>query len=192
MEVEGARLDPAPIRSRGSFQNSMLKHCLYSYFLRHFLSAPLPAIIFLLMLPLSVAMADVTGYALVREDGSLQVEGRIIRLYGIYIPPTEVTCRAFIRPPRCAPRAALALSFKIQGFVHCEKVGVNKDGTISAICRNNYTSVSKGEDLAAYLLQQGWAVALPAAPFAIMHLRGLRGTRALGYGGFPIRTLKLK
>lgn len=143
------------------------------------------SIIFLLMMPLPVAMADITGYAIVQGDGSLEVDGHIIRLHGIYIPPTGVTCRSFIRPRRCGPRAALALEFKIKGFVHCEEIGVNEDGTISAICRNNYTSVSRGEDLAAYLLQQGWAAALPDAPFSYHILERIARHRGFGIWGFP-------
>lgn len=185
MEMEGARLAPALIRIQGGVQNSMIKHYLHYCLLYPAMVGRLFGIIFLLMMPLSAVMADITGYALVREDGSLQVDGHIIRLYGIYIPPTEVTCRSFIRPRRCAPRAALALNFKIQGFVHCEEVGVNEDGTISAICRNNYTSVSKGEDLAAYLLQQGWAVALPNAPFSYHVLERMARYKGFGIWGFP-------
>ncbi len=146
----------------------------------------------LLMIPLSVVMADITGYALVQDDGSLKVDGRLIRLYGIYIPPTGVTCRSFIWPRPCAPRAALALDFKIQGFVSCHEVAVNEDGTISAICQNNYTSVSKGEDLAAYLLQQGWAVALPGAPFIYHALERIARHKGFGIWGFPQDIIRYK
>lgn len=140
-------------------------------------------IILLFIMPLAVA--DITGYAIVRDDGSLEVDGRIIHLYGIYIPSVGVTCRSIIRPRRCGSRAALALAFKIQGFVHCEEVSVNEDDTISAICRNNYTSVSKGEDLAAYLLRQGWAAALPDAPFGYHVLERIARHRGFGIWGFP-------
>jgi endonuclease YncB( thermonuclease family) len=132
----------------------------------------------------SVAIADITGYALVQNDGSLKVDRRIIRLYGIYIPPTETTCRSFLQPRHCAPRAILALDFKIQGFVHCEEKEVNEDGSINAVCYADYTSVSKGEDLAAYLLEQGWAVALPDAPFEYHVLERIARNKGFGIWGF--------
>jgi endonuclease YncB( thermonuclease family) len=112
------------------------------------------------------------------------VDRRIIRLYGIYIPPTEITCRSFLQPRRCAPRASLALDFKIQGFVYCEEKSVNEDSSINAVCYADYTSVSKGEDLAAYLLEQGWAVALPDAPFEYHVLERIARNRGSGIWGF--------
>jgi endonuclease YncB( thermonuclease family) len=134
--------------------------------------------------PVPVAIADITGYALVQNDSSLKVDGRTIWLYGIYIPPTEITCRTLLQPKRCAPRASLALDFKIQGFVHCEEKGVNEDSSINAVCYADYTSVSKGEDLAAYLLEQGWAVALPDAPFEYHVLEEIARNRGFGIWGF--------
>lgn len=106
--------------------------------------------------------ADVIGNALVYQDGSLRVGRHIIHLYGIYLPPTDTKCTGFRK--RCPRRAALALRDRIQGFVRCVEQEVNPDGTLSAACYAGYTSVSEGHDLAAYLLQQGWAVALPEAP----------------------------
>jgi len=65
--------------------------------------------------------AEISGYAFVQDDGSMKVDGRHVILYGIYIPPTSQSCRTFERPITCAPRAALALDFKIGAdFVHCE------------------------------------------------------------------------
>jgi endonuclease YncB( thermonuclease family) len=108
------------------------------------------------------AIAEVIGNAVVYQDGSLKVGRHIIHLYGIYLPPTDTKCTGFRK--RCPRRAALALRNRIQGFVRCVEQEVNPDGTLSAICQAGYTSVSEGHDLAAYLLQQGWAVALPEAP----------------------------
>ena len=41
----------------------------------------------------AAAAEDFTSYAIVREDGSMLIQGRVVRLYGIYIPQTGVTCR---------------------------------------------------------------------------------------------------
>jgi endonuclease YncB( thermonuclease family) len=140
--------------------------------------------IVLLFITAPVTIADITGYALVQNDSLLKVDRRIIQLYGIYIPPTEATCRPFPQPRRCAPQATLALDFRIQGFVHCKEKGVNEDNSINALCYADYTSVSRGEDLAAYLLEQGWAIALPDAPFEYHVLERIARNRGSGIWRF--------
>lgn len=127
------------------------------------------------------AEADISSYAIVREDGTLRVKGRTIHLYGIYIPPTNRNCLKFQRPQKCGRRAALALEFKKgANFVHCEPQSRNPDGSVTAICR------VKGEDLAAYLLERGWALALPDAPFEYQALEKIARHRGIGVWGIPI------
>ena len=126
------------------------------------------------------SLAQVSSYAFVNDDGSLRIKGRTYRLYGIYIPPTAQSCRSFERPVQCGSRAALALDFKIQGFVRCETRDKNDDGTISAYC------TADGDDLAAYLLERGWALALPDAPFEYQALEKITRHRGLGVWGFPV------
>ncbi len=133
----------------------------------------------LLMLPLySHAGNELTSYALVRDDATLQVAGRHLRLYGIHIPGSERTCEHRIRPVRCGSRAAGALRFKIQGFVSCRLGGKYEDGSIAAYCRVD------GEDLGAYLIERGWAVALPDAPFAYHVSERIARHRGFGVWGF--------
>ncbi len=127
-----------------------------------------------------LSFAQVTSYAFVNDDGSLRIRGRTYRLYGIHIPSTGQSCRSFERPVQCGTRAALALDFKIQGFVRCEPRDTNSDGTISAYCTTD------GVDLAAYLLEQGWALALPDAPFEYQALEKIARHRGLGVWGFPV------
>ena len=103
---------------------------------------------------------EIASYAIVQKDGSLRVSGHTIWLYGIYIPDTNRICRTFIRPVKCMPRAVLQLDFKIgSNFVHCDPVTKNADGSLNAVCR------VKDEDLGAWMVKYGWAVALPDAPF---------------------------
>lgn len=129
------------------------------------------------------AAADLSSYAFVEDDGTLRIEGKTVRLYGVYIPPTDQDCRTFERPVRCAPQAALALGFKIQSFVHCEEKGREADGTVIGLCRVGRDSFSPGEDLSAYLLQQGWALALPDAPFEYHALERIARSRGIGVWG---------
>ena len=63
------------------------------------------------------ASADVGSRAKVQNDGTLLVNGKTVRLFGVYIPTIERTCRTVLRPPKCAPRAVLQLDFKVHGFV---------------------------------------------------------------------------
>jgi endonuclease YncB( thermonuclease family) len=111
----------------------------------------------------------------------LSVGGYLIQLYGVYIPPTEQTCSTFIRPMPCGTRAALALDFKIAGeFVHCAERAKNQDGSITASC-------SAGrEDLSEWMLQRGWAVALPDAPFEYAVMEKIARSRGIGIWGIPI------
>ena len=118
------------------------------------------------------------SYAHVNDDATIVVRGRTIRLHGIYIPPTGNTCQRTFRPPRCASRAALALDFKIQGFVRCEERIRYTDRSISAFC------TLEGEDLAAYLIERGWAVAGPRAPFEYTVLERIARENGRGVWGF--------
>lgn len=125
--------------------------------------------------------SDISSFAFVRDDASLQVAGYLVRLYGIYVPPTDRTCYTFIRPIPCGTRASLALDFKISGyFVHCTPTASNADGSITAVC-----SVD-GEDLSAWMLQHGWAVALPDAPFEYVAMERIAQSKGIGIWGIPI------
>ena len=103
---------------------------------------------------------EIVSYAIVQTDGSIKVSGHKIWLYGIYIPDTNRICRSFIRPVKCMPRDVLQLDFKIGPyFVHCDPITENEDGSLNAFC------TVKDEDLGAWMIKHGWAVALPDAPF---------------------------
>jgi len=145
---------------------------------------PLPfvlACLLFLSAAAQVAAADISGYAFVQDDGSLTLKGRHVRLYGIYIPPTSRSCRTFERPVTCAPRAALALDFRIGvDFVHCEPRSKSPDGRIVALCRVG------GEDLSAYLLARGWALALPDAPFEYAALEKIARHQGVGVWGLAV------
>ena len=139
-----------------------------------------------LLAAITISAREFSSYTSVEDDGSLQVGGRKVNLYGIYIPPTNYTCRSFFRPPVCGSRAALALDFKIQGFVHCDEKGVHADRSIIATCYVNRSHFSKGEDLAAYLIREGWALASPEAPFEYHALEKIARQQFVGIWGFSV------
>ena len=137
--------------------------------------------------PLPSAGAEFTSYALVREDGSMLIDGRVVRLYGIYIPDTGTTCRTFISPPECGTRAALALEFKTgTHFVTCREVAPLSDGSVSAVCW------ADEEDLAAYLIRNGWALARPEAPFEYAALERIAERQGIGVWGFQVDRFKFR
>lgn len=129
---------------------------------------------------------EIVGIPIVEDDGSLSIKGQTIELYGIYLPQTERQCRRWERPVRCAPRSALALDFRVRGFVSCEPRGRSEAGRIQAICHVDRTGLSPGEDLAAYLIQRGWALALPGAPFEYHAMERIARTKQLGVWGTAV------
>ena len=56
------------------------------------------------------------------------------------------------------------------------------DGTFDARCFIDYGQFDDGIDLAAYLLNRSWAVALPAPRWTITYASGWRGRPARGSG----------
>lgn len=136
-------------------------------------------------LSLARAHADVSGSAFVQDDGSLRIRNQTIHLWGIYIPETLEDCMSFQRPPQCGPRAALALEFRIQGFVHCEERAHRRGRVLEAVCYADRDRFDEGTDLAAYLLSQGWALAQPGAPVEYHLLERIARETGLGVWGLP-------
>lgn len=149
---------------------------------------PWPLVLALALFPASTLHAqNFSGYAFVQDDAMLRVGHRVVRLYGIHVPLLDEGCHAFERPPRCAPRAALALGFKVRDFVHCETRSRDAQGVVTALCRAGGDVFDPGDDLSAYLLERGWAVALPDAPVEYQALEKIARSRGLGMWGFPGR-----
>ena len=130
--------------------------------------------------------ADVGKRAMVQNDGTLLINGKTVRLFGIYIPIIEHTCRTDIVPVRCAPRAVLQLAFKVHGFVYCEEIQRYTDGSVSSVCRTGRDR----EDLAAWMLGQGWAAALPGAPIEYVTLERFARANGRGFWGFQVDDIR--
>jgi len=136
--------------------------------------------------PLRAAAAgEVVSYALVQPDAALKVAGKVFQLYGLYYPPSGETCQRNFRPAKCGSRAVLALESKIQGFVACRPVRRNADRSFDAFCRTRFA----GEDLGAYLISEGWALALPHAPFEYHALERIARAHNRGVWGFQVDSL---
>ncbi len=125
--------------------------------------------------------ADLFSYTMVQDDGTLKIKGKIVHLFGVYVPDTGRTCRTNVRPVRCTSRAAHALEFKIgPRFVRCEPTAQNPDGSLVARC------YLEEQDLSAYLLERGWAVATPDAPFAYTAMERIARSRGVGVWGIAL------
>ena len=140
----------------------------------------------LVLLCMPALAREISSSARVNEDGTLRMNGKTIHLYGIHIPKSGRSCRTNQTPPTCGSRASLALDFKIDGFVRCEIMGTNNDGSLVGWCRVRVSHFNEGEDLSAYLLERGWAVALPDAPFEYQTLEKIAKGRGYGVWGIPV------
>ncbi len=134
------------------------------------------------------AQAEFRSLAFVKDDGTLAVGSRTIRLHGIYIPPTNRVCRTGIRPIRCASRALLQLDLRVDRFVACSRTARLADGSESAVCRvrDRNSPLGPNVDLSAWMLYHGWAVALPGASFEYLALERIAQSRQWGIWGTPV------
>ncbi len=132
------------------------------------------------------ARAEIVSYATVRDDASLRLADQTVRLSGIHIPDTGRTCRRESAPTRCGSRTALALDGRLRGFVRCEERARDPDGTIVGRCTHVPSPGGPAEDLAAFLLREGWAVAAPDAPFDYVTLERIARAQRRGIWGIPV------
>lgn len=132
---------------------------------------------------------ELHSYAIVQDDGSLLIKRKRVHLYGIYLADSTRQCRANIRPVRCASRSVLALDFKVRGFVHCYPQTENEDGSLNAVCYVDRSKFKEGVDLGAYLIELGWALALPHAPFEYQALERIARHNNRGVWGFQVDSI---
>ena len=133
--------------------------------------------------------------AVVQNDATLMIGGRTVHLHGIFVPfADDKLCDARFRPVRCGSRAALALRFKVQGFVFCDYRGRRRDGDHVATCavRCNTKPGACREDLGAWLISQGWAVAVPDAPFDYVVRERVARKRGRGIWGFQADSVTVR
>lgn len=98
--------------------------------------------------------ADVSGRAVVIDGDTIEVNDSRIRLYGIDAPESRQTCLAGGQRWPCGEQATRALTDRVGNqTVRCEERDRDRYGRIVAVCR------LAGQDLNAWLVAQGWALA---------------------------------
>jgi endonuclease YncB( thermonuclease family) len=106
--------------------------------------------------PFRVDAADlIVGRASVIDGDTLEIHGRRVRLFGIDAPESGQTCTdAGGGIYRCGQKAAQVLDARIgDGVVTCQPKDRDFYGRVVAVCR------VYGEDLGAWMVGLGWAVA---------------------------------
>lgn len=123
------------------------------------------------------------SYAQVNDDASLVIKGQVIELAGLYIPKTRDSC--ITRPAEdCRTRASAALEFRIRGFIECRIVAAGSSRQrLAGFCHADKSTFDQGTDLGAYLIERGWAMADPDAPFEYQALEKLARERDRGFWG---------
>jgi endonuclease YncB( thermonuclease family) len=108
----------------------------------------------LLALP-ALAAEQITGRASVTDSDTVVIRDTRIRLHGIDAPESAQLCQDSAgKDYRCGQKAALALADHIgEAPITCEPRDTDRYGRTVAVCRKN------GEDLSAWMVEQGYATA---------------------------------
>jgi len=103
----------------------------------------------------AVSADTISGTATVVDAGTLQIQGKKVRLHGIEAPHDDQVCLRDAKPWKCGEAAATALRHHIEGkTVSCEAV-TGKDGSnAGANCS------ADGKNLNTLLVREGWATDL--------------------------------
>jgi endonuclease YncB( thermonuclease family) len=102
----------------------------------------------------AAAAADLIGPARIIDGDTIEIHGQRIRLFGIDAPEHDQLCEVGGSQYPCGQQATLALESQTGGqTVDCVPHGIDQYSRVVAVC-----SVG-GEDLNAWMVSNGWALA---------------------------------
>ena len=103
----------------------------------------------------SAGSQTITGQASVIDGDTIEIHGTRIRLHGIDAPESSQTCtNSEGKEYRCGQRSANALDDKIRGrTIECRQKDIDRYSRVVAVC------LVGGEDINAWMVDQGWAIA---------------------------------
>jgi endonuclease YncB( thermonuclease family) len=129
----------------------------------------------------------VEGLASVQGDGSLRVDGQTVRLHGAWFPDVHPSCRPVLTlSQRCSALSLQVLRGMLTGSVRCEIV--RGGNVLHGICTVQDDDLfGPRVDLAAWLIEAGWALPAPGAPeryYAFEALARSQGAGLWAYRSF--------
>src|SRR5215207_340744 len=126
--------------------------------------------------PSSSAPEIIAGRASVVDGDTIEIRAERIRLFGIDAPESGQTCLdAKGQSYRCGQKAALVLDARIgEGVVTCEHKNTDRYGRVVALCR------AFGEDLGAWMVGLGWALASRTYSTRYVKAEALARSRGVG------------
>ena len=111
--------------------------------------------LFIFFIASSYSGYSFNGRADVVDGDTLQIRAQHIRLYGIDAPEKGQSCDLNGKSWPCGQRAAEALADKIgRALVNCDVKTRDRQMRVLAVCALG------DEDLSAWMVEQGWALAL--------------------------------
>jgi endonuclease YncB( thermonuclease family) len=100
------------------------------------------------------SVGSIVGRPIVTDGDTLKINGQRIRMHGIDAPESRQTCEVGSIEWNCGQRATEALRDKIGGDeVRCAGSDYDRYDRLIAVCKTN------GEDLNAWMVEEGWALA---------------------------------
>jgi len=106
------------------------------------------AVLFVICLTLPAVAQEIR----VIDGDTFELDGEIIRLWGIDAPESDQACSAFGEPVGAGDLAAEVLQDLVQTLDRCETVDTDRDGQILARC-----FLDSGEDVGALMVEAGFA-----------------------------------
>ena len=137
-----------------------------------------PALVAVLLLLSSPALAQIEGRARAVSGDVLEMGGRPVVLHGIDAPEPEQTCERGGRTWTCGLQAAFALAGLVERhWLTCVAHGRDEAGRVTAVCRMGGPA---GVEVNARMVAEGWALAEPATGGA--YVGAQEQARAAGLG----------